>query len=671
MRGSARRWKQQQQHSLVPTAKFFGTHHPTAVLSQSRQQPPESVPWTFPQPPPPPSTQDLHQHGLPLLVQVKKHAAEGRILLSGWKHEDGSVDIVTYQDVLAKARLVSKFLYQSQNNNNKNASSSSSIQEGQNNIHPNPEPPKLVAHLNVPGWDYVATQYGVWGAGYGSVPLALSQKVPELEHVLRDSDPHHIVVGGSCRLWRDHETSQHHTNTKHATHIPDNANELMQAADNLGMTDRIVRLSDVLHHDHYTRDAATSSGGDISPQDDYWLGANGMVDTLDEPALVLYTSGTTSLPKGTLITHRNIYHQVTDLVAAWEWQPDDVAVHVLPLHHVHGVVNLLSCDAFVGARLAFQPFDAESLWKQWATAADNRESESSTTTTTTEKASNITLSKPNVLMAVPTIYAKLLEAADHLPKETVTAAVNNTLQPMRLMVSGSAALPVSVLNRWKALTGHTLLERYGMTELGMALSNPYRQGSDAQQQRRPGYVGRPLPSVQVRLVNPDMEEVIDAPGISGELQVKGPTVFQRYLNRDNATKEAFTDDGYFRTGDIAQYDGGNVQSYRILGRASVDIIKTGGHKLSALEIERELLEHPDIAEVAVLGTPDDVWGERVAAICRMKPDRKDLTVEELRVFCTDRMSKEKIPSRLVIVSDIPKNAMGKINKKSLATLFES
>jgi malonyl-CoA/methylmalonyl-CoA synthetase len=332
---------------------------------------------------------------------------------------------------------------------------------------------------------------------------------------------------------------------------------------------------------------------------------------------------------------------------------------------VHGVINVLSCAAYVGARLDFQPFDAERLWMQWAGGNEDNSLQSTTFTD---------LPKPTVFMAVPTIYAKLLEAADKLPKDTVSRAVEQTLSPMRLMVSGSAALPVSVLKNWKRLTGHTLLERYGMTEFAMALSNPYQESdTDPVQARRPGYVGRPLPSVKVRLVDQETDEVLETSGVSGELQVKGPTVFQKYLNRPDATKEAFTKDGYFRTGDIAQYDGDGIESYRILGRASVDIIKSGGYKLSALEIERELLEHPDIAEVAILGLPDDTWGERVAMICRLKESKTgtipEITLDSLRSWCGDRLSKYKIPSRLKVVSEIPKNAMGKINKKALGGTF--
>ncbi|CAB9504952.1 7a-methyl-1,5-dioxo-octahydro-1H-inden-4-yl [Seminavis robusta] len=582
---------------------------------------PAAIHWSFPTPPPPPTASELQDQGIPILHQAAKVASadKTRILLSEWKHEqDGTVETVSYSQVLAKSSLFARYILQQQQ------------QEQQR---------KLVAHLNVPGWEYVATQWGAWAAGYGSVPLALSQTAPEMEHVLTQANPQFIVLGGNCRLSGSNTTGK---SIQHPTRQPPNAKALLQAAENLGMTDRVVPFETVV-----------SQKPDVSEKD-WMLGNGGVLQSLDEPALVLFTSGTTGKPKAAVITHRNIYHQVTDLVAAWEWQSSDVALHLLPLHHVHGVINLLSCAAFVGARLEFQPFDATALWNQWAQPSS----------------SSVSLPPTNILMAVPTIYAKLLEAADTLPQETVQKAVDNTLSSMRLQVSGSAALPVSVLERWRNLTGQTLLERYGMTEFAMALSNPYREDNTVQQ-RRPGYVGRPLPSVQVRLVDTDTQEVIETEGVSGELQVKGPTVFQEYLNREDATREAFTKDGYFATGDIAQFDGGEIQSYRILGRASVDIIKSGGHKLSALEIERELLEHPDIAEVAILGIPDDVWGERVAMVCRLKKaDSEPLTLEGLREFCGPRLSKYKVPSRLQVVSDIPKNAMGKINKKGLVKLFD-
>ena len=181
------------------------------------------------------------------------------------------------------------------------------------------------------------------------------------------------------------------------------------------------------------------------------------------------------------------------------------------------------------------------------------------------------------------------------------------------MVSGSAALPVSTLERWREITGHTLLERYGMTEIGMALSNPYRG------KRIPGSVGVPLPGVDVRLAGENAEEV--APGMPGEIEVCGPNVFAEYWNRPEATRDAFRD-GWFRTGDSAVVEDG---VYRILGRTNIDILKTGGHKVSALEIEETLREHPAVGECAVIGVPDIEWGERVAAA--LVAQRRSMTLD--------------------------------------------
>jgi len=468
---------------------------------------------------------------------------------------------------------------------------------------------RFVANLCVPGGEYVSSTWGTWAAGYASVPLPLSYKTAELEHVLKDTRPQQILVGEG---------------------VP-NLNELLQAAENVGMADRVTFLKDILTFDNI--------------QSEILLGGHGIVPNMDSPALVIYTSGTTGKAKGVLSTHRNLFHQVTDLVSSWKWHRSDTALHVLPLHHVHGITKLCSA-AYVGARLNFQPFDATRLWTEWANAASS---------------DNL---KPNVFMAVPTIYAKLLEAAESLPSEIIETAVEDTLRPMRLMVSGSAALPASSFERWKQLTGHKLLERYGMTEFGMSISNPY----EPVKERHPGHVGLPLPSVKARLVDEETGSVIDTPKTSGSLRIKGPTVFQEYLNRPDAMQEAFDDDGYFITGDVAEYNA-KLRSYRILGRASVDILKVGGYKLSALEIERDLLEHPDIAELAIMGVPDDVWGERVGMICRMKTGSEELTVDALRIWCEDRMARHKVPSRLLLVDEIPKNAMGKVNKKTLVELF--
>ena len=213
------------------------------------------------------------------------------------------------------------------------------------------------------------------------------------------------------------------------------------------------------------------------------------------------------------------------------------------------------------------------------------------------------------------------------------------------MMSGSAALPRHVLDRWKEITGHVLLERYGMTEVGMALSNPLRG------ERRPGHVGQPLPGVSARLVD-------------GELQLKGPGVFSEYWRHPESTGESFTD-GWFRTGDIAVTEDG---SYRLLGRSSVDIIKSGGDKFSALEIEEMLRAHPAIGECAVVGVEDAEWGQRVCAAVELRPGN-ELALSDLREWAKTRMAPYKIPKDLKCVSHLPRNAMGKVVKPEVATFF--
>ena len=201
-----------------------------------------------------------------------------------------------------------------------------------------------------------------------------------------------------------------------------------------------------------------------------------------------------------------------------------------------------------------------------------------------------------------------------------------------------------------------LLERYGMTEIGMALSNPLRG------RRRPGFVGVPLPGVAVRLVDEQGREV--PPGTPGEIEVEGPSVFREYWRRPEATQAAFRD-GWFRTGDIAVVEEGY---YRILGRSSVDILKTGGYKVSALEIEEAVREHPAVREVAVVGLPDPEWGERIGAALVLAPG-EGLTLEELRRWAGDRLAPYKLPTRLLALKELPRNAMGKVTKPDLVRLF--
>jgi malonyl-CoA/methylmalonyl-CoA synthetase len=261
-----------------------------------------------------------------------------------------------------------------------------------------------------------------------------------------------------------------------------------------------------------------------------------------------------------------------------------------------------------------------------------------------------------LFMAVPTIYIRLIAAWEESKPERRTMVSQSAAQ-LRLMVSGSAALPVTTLERWRAITGHTLLERYGMTEIGMALSNSYRG------ERIPGSVGRPLPGVEVRLVNERGEDI--APGLPGEIEVRGANVFSEYWNKPDATRDAFRD-GWFRTGDSAVVENG---VYRILGRTNIDILKTGGHKVSALEIEETLREHPAVVECAVVGVPDSEWGERVAAALVLR-EGSALDLDGLRAWAKQRLAAHKVPSRLLLLEALPRNAMGKVTKPAVSALFQ-
>jgi malonyl-CoA/methylmalonyl-CoA synthetase len=259
-------------------------------------------------------------------------------------------------------------------------------------------------------------------------------------------------------------------------------------------------------------------------------------------------------------------------------------------------------------------------------------------------------------MAVPTIYRRLVAAWESSGAEQQRQWSAGAGQ-LRLMVSGSAALPVQTLERWEEITGHRLLERYGMTEIGMALGNPLHG------ERRAGTVGQPFSGVEARLVD-EQGEVVPA-GEQGEIEVRGEQVFSEYWGQPEATRAAFRDDDWFRTGDEAVVDDGY---WRIVGRRGVDIIKTGGYKVSALEIEATLRQHPGVADVAVVGIADEEWGERVCAALVPAGDG-DVSVGDVRDWCKERLAPHKVPKDIRAVDDLPRNAMGKVVKPQLRRLF--
>lgn len=441
-----------------------------------------------------------------------------------------------------------------------------------------------ITFLIPPSFEYTALQWGIWAAGGIAVPLCVLHPLPSIQYVLEDTQATIVIA---------HEAYYDFLKPLEAQ---------------IGIS--VIALESILKEN-------VVQLPNIDPS---------------RRAMILYTSGTTSKPKGVVTTHATIEAQITTLVKAWEWQKEDHILNILPLHHVHGIINVLSCALWSGGCCEFLPkFDAENVW---AAIASGR----------------LTL-----FMAVPTIYYKLIAYWEKLPAKAQEVH-SKAASHLRLMVSGSAALPVPVLEKWKEITGQTLLERYGMTEIGMGLSNSYRR------ERRPGHVGLPLPGVEMRLVDNDNKPVKE--NTPGEFQIKGPSVFKEYWQKPEATKKAFTEDGWFITGDIGMLNDG---LYKILGRDSVDIIKSGGYKISALEIEDVLRKHHLVADCAVVGLPNEEWGEIVAACLVSKNGEIDF--EEITRWLKTQLPAYKIPRKYMLSSELPRNVLGKVTKNELKKLW--
>jgi malonyl-CoA/methylmalonyl-CoA synthetase len=441
-----------------------------------------------------------------------------------------------------------------------------------------------IPFLVSPSFEYTAVEWGIWKAGGIAVPLCVLHPLPSIQYVLEDTQAKMVIA---------HE---------------DFIEFLKPLESTLGIT--LVSLKSILEKN-------TSALPELEP---------------GRRAMILYTSGTTSKPKGVVTTHANIEAQITTLVNAWEWEKDDYILNILPLHHVHGIINVMSCALWSGACCEFLPkFNDEKVWD-------------------IIKSGRLTL-----FMAVPTIYYKLIafwEKASEKHQEELSEAASK----LRLMVSGSAALPVPVLEKWRTISNQTLLERYGMTEIGMGLSNSYRD------ERRPGHVGLPLPGVEMRLVDSNNKKV-DA-NEPGEFQIKGPSVFKEYWQKPEATQKAFTEDGWFITGDIGVLNNG---LYKILGRDSVDIIKSGGYKISALEIEDVLRKHEQINDCAVVGLPDEEWGELIAAC--LVSSSEELDTKSLSNWLKTQMPAYKLPRKYVLAKELPRNVLGKVTKNEVKKLF--
>ena len=346
----------------------------------------------------------------------------------------------------------------------------------------------------------------------------------------------------------------------------------------------------------------------------------------EDPALIVYTSGTTGRPKGAVLPRRAVASNLDGLADAWDWTGDDVLTHGLPLFHVHGLVLGLLGPLRRGGELRhlgrFEPAAAAAALQAGAT----------------------------MLFGVPTMYHRLGRAA----KED--GAIVEGLERARLLVSGSAPLPAPEFERIERLTGQQIVERYGLTE---TLMNTAVRADGA---RRPGYVGLPVPGVEVRLVADDGTDVETADDETiGEVAVRGPNLFTGYLNRPDATADALRD-GWFFTGDLATLapDG----YWRIVGRRSTDLIKTGGYKVGAGEIEVALLEHPGVLEAAVTGAPDPDLGERIVAwvVAEGEPRPQE---RELIDHVAGQLAPHKRPREVRFIDELPRNAMGKVVKQRL------
>ena len=439
-----------------------------------------------------------------------------------------------------------------------------------------------IGFLIPPSFEYISILWGIWKAGGIGIPLSLSATESELMHYLEDSKVSLLISGKEG-------------------------------------SEKLKKLSIDLEIPLITTD-------NLQGNEEVTLPKIGV----ERRAMILYTSGTTNKPKGVVSTHANIAAQISSLVNAWEWNENDQIPLILPLHHIHGIINSLSCPLWIGAKVdILGAFEVEKVVKA------------------------VCENDYTVFTAVPTIYFSLIDKLEGMDEKELDLT-KEKFKAMRLMMSGSAALAPEIHKKWSELTEQSLLERYGMTEIGMALSNPLNG------EKRPGSVGQALPKVEVCLMEDN--KVITEENIPGEVMIKGPQVFLEYWNQKRMTEDSFFE-GWFKTGDVAELVDGY---YKILGRDSVDIIKSGGYKISALEIEDVLLRHPMIKECAVVGIADQKWGEVVAvALC----SSENLTLEEIQTWSLDFLSDYKTPRNLKILEELPKNAMGKVVKPEIKKLF--
>jgi malonyl-CoA/methylmalonyl-CoA synthetase len=345
----------------------------------------------------------------------------------------------------------------------------------------------------------------------------------------------------------------------------------------------------------------------------------------DDVAAIIYTSGTTGRPKGAMVSHGNVLSNARALIAVWNFTPRDVLLHALPIFHVHGLFVANHCALLSGASLLWhRKFDAAAVIRD--------------------------LPRATVFMGVPTFYTRLLAEPGFGRSQA---------QPVRLYISGSAPLLAETFAQFESRTGQRILERYGMSEAGMITSNPLHA------ERRAGTVGFPLPGVEVRVADAD-DRPLPA-GETGMIEIRGPNVFRGYWRMPEKTREEFSADGWFRTGDVGCFDGDGYLA--IVGRAK-DLIITGGYNVYPKEIELALDRLPGVAESAVVGVPHPDFGEAVTAAV-VPAGGAVLDEAQLIAALKSELANYKVPKRVYVVAELPRNAMGKVQKNLLRERYRS
>lgn len=455
--------------------------------------------------------------------------------------------------------------------------------------------------------ELVVAVLAVLRSGAVLVPLNPASTPGELDHMIRES--------GACLTITHEEQASRMRGADLPTTVVTGQDRLVgEAMEALACTNSAhghARLADGREH------AAGSSAVD-----------RGRLNA-EDPALIVYTSGTTGLPKGVVLSHRALLANLSAIAAEWRRSESDRLLLSLPCFHLHGlglgILGSLLAGSSIVLRRRFVLEETLDLLDRY---------------------------NCNVFFGVPTMYNRLVQVPEH-------CLAPRTLRQMRLWVSGSAPLTAATFERFRERFGYALMNRYGMTETGFVLSTPH-DGP-----RRPGVVGRPVPGVEVCLGDPDRADAGEllcvGDGRLGELFVRGESLFSGYWQRPEDTRQAFVG-GFFRSGDLAVREPDGM--YRIEGRRSVDIIKSGGFKIGAVEIENCLQGHPGVAEVAVVGLPDADRGEVVVAVVTPRPDFA-LAAEELDSFARRHLAPHKVPARYVFTDEIPRTGPGKFKKKEL------